>query len=88
MNLFSSSPTFVIVPVTSYVAPSPFAKPSPPTVTVSFVSALPSYGFESLAEVSVTALFAITSVPSSITNSTFVKLTLLFVKSAGFSSML
>ena len=76
----------MIVPVTLYVAPSFPTKPS--AVTVSFVSALPSYGFESLAEVSVTALFAITSVPSSITNSTFAKLALLFVKSAGFSSML
>ena len=64
MNAFALLPTSVCVPVTSYVAPSPSAKPSPPTVTVLFVRAVPSYGLESVADVSVTLLFAISSLPS------------------------
>ena len=41
----------------------------------------------SVAEVSVTVRFAISSVPSTITNSTFVKFALMFSKSSGFSSI-
>ena len=55
-------PAIVWLPVTLYVAPSPSAKPSPPTVTVSFVSGVPSYFFESVALVSVTGRFVIFTV--------------------------
>ena len=49
-----------MVPVTSYVAPSPSMKPSPfstlnsETVTPSLVSAVPSYSLVSVAEVMAT----------------------------------
>ena len=61
VKALSVSPAFVIVPVTSYDAPSPVTNPSPPTVTVSFVNAVPSYGLESFALVSVTVLGLITT---------------------------
>ena len=80
-------PTSVIVPVTSYVAPSPKTKPSPPTVTLLFVRGFPSYTLVSVALVRVTVRLLISSVPSTILNSTFVKFVLVFVKSAGFSSI-
>ena len=59
VNVFALLPTSVWLPVTSYVAPSPSAKPSPLTVTSSFVSAVPSYAFSSVALVSVTVRFVI-----------------------------
>ena len=55
---------------------------------MSFVSGVPSYSFLSEAEVSVTLRFSITSWPSSISNATFVKFVLMFVKSEAFNSML
>ena len=73
-----------MVPVTSYFAPSPFAKPSPPTVTVLFVSALPSYGLLADALVSVTDLLEIFSLPSTITNVTLLNCSFLFRKSDAF----
>ena len=85
--MLSLDPTFVWLPVTSYAAPSPAANPSPLTVTVPFVSAVPSYVFESVALVSVTSRLLIVSLPSSITNVTFVKFPFVFVKSVAFSSM-
>ena len=87
VKVFSLLPTRVWVPVTSYVAPSPSAKPSPPTVTLLFVSALPSYTLLSSALVRVTVRLLISSVPSTITNSTLLKFLLVFVKSEAFSSM-
>ena len=88
--MFALLPTSVCVPVMSYVAPSPSAKPSPPTVTsvcAFFVRAVPSYTFSPSADVSVTLRLLIVSVPSTITNSTLVKFALVFVKSSGFSSI-
>ena len=52
-----------------------------------FVSAWPSYTFSPSALVSVTVRFAISSVPSTITNATFVKFLLVFAKSAAVSFM-
>ena len=87
MNVFLLLPTFVCVPVTLYVAPWPLTKPSPLTVTVSFVSAVPSYSLLSVAEVSVTSRLLIVSVPSTITNFTFEKSAFVFAKSEAFNSM-
>ena len=61
--MFSLLPTSVLLPVTSYAAPSPSTKPSPVTVTSLFVNALPSYSFSSVALVITTSLFVISSVP-------------------------
>ena len=76
--MFALLPTSVCVPVMSYVAPSPSAKPSPPTVTsvcAFFVRAVPSYTFSPSADVSVTLRLLIVSVPS--TFFTFVKFAVL-----------
>ena len=61
--LFAAPPTSVWLPVTLYVAPSPSTNPSPVTVTLLFVSGLPSYSFVSVALVSVTLRFVTVSVP-------------------------
>ena len=53
-----------MVPVTSYVAPSSPTNPSPPTVTPSFVSAVPSYSFWPPSDVRVTFLGVIVNLPS------------------------
>ena len=60
MNVFFVEPTFVIVPVKWYFAPSFSANPNLlVTVTVSFVNALPSYTFSSFALVNETLRFVI-----------------------------
>ena len=64
VNAFSLLPTSVWLPVTSYVAPSPSAKPSPPSVTLLFVRALPSYSLLSVADVRLTLLLLMVSFPS------------------------
>ena len=87
VNLLPVFPTFVMVPVTSYAAPSPFTNPSPLSVTSFFVSGVPSYSFFAEAEVSFTVLFSISSCPSSITNFTLLKLLFVFLKSPDLSSM-
>ena len=58
-NVLALVPTFVIVPVTANVAPSPAANPSPVTSTFSFLNAVPSYGLESVALVNTTSRFVI-----------------------------
>ena len=62
-------------------------KPSPVSVTVLFVSAVLSYCLLSEALVRVTLRLLISSVPSTITNSTSLKLSFVFVKSTAFSSI-
>ena len=60
MNVFFVEPTFVIVPVTLYVAPSFSANPNLlVTVTVAFVNGLPSYTFSAFALVNETLRFVI-----------------------------
>ena len=59
VNVFALLSTSVWLPVTSYVAPSPSANPSPLTVTVLFVNGVPSYVLLSVALVSVTVRFVI-----------------------------
>ena len=60
---FVLKPCIVWLPVTLYVAPSPSANPSPPTVTLSFVSGSPSNSFSADPDVRVTFLLAIVSFP-------------------------
>ena len=62
MKAFSLEPTCVCAPVTSKVAPSPGAKPSPPTSTSAHRTGVPSYVLLALPLVSVTARGAIVTV--------------------------
>ena len=57
MTTFADDPTSSCEPVHAYVADSPATKPS--AVTALDVSGVPSYGFEPLPAVSVSAFFAI-----------------------------
>lgn len=87
-GITSYCPTSMTLPVTLYTAPSPSAKPSPPTATLSLVSGFPSYVLLSVALVRVTSRLEIFRVPSTILKVTLAKLWLMLLKSDGFSSML
>ena len=63
VKLFSLRPAISCEPVTLYVAPSPFTKPSPPTVTPSFVRGVPSYSLVADADVRVTERLLIIILP-------------------------
>ena len=54
--MFSTEPTFVIVPVAVMSATSPSTNPSPVTVTVGLVNGVPSYGFVASSLASFTVL--------------------------------
>ncbi len=64
--MFRLLPGTVWLPMAVYVTFSPFAKPSPPTVTSLFVRAVPSYSFSSEADVRTTVLGVIVSLPSAV----------------------
>ena len=81
-------PDLIIVAKLLYSAPSPSTNPSPVTSTDSAVSGSPSKVLLAVADVIRTVLFAMFRVPSTITNSTFVKFSLTFSKSAALRFML